>query len=153
MAESIIKVVVTDKISGNSSDVSASVITDKKEQIKAASPAKKKDGGDSNSKFTKSMVGAYNVAKTVSNQVLANVGTYTGDSQLQQKVSNFQTGIGLAAMAYINPTAALISSAISIGSTVYQEEHRRKLEKITLSNARARNGYTDTASILSSRRH
>lgn len=152
MAESIIKVIVTDEIKGTGQEVTTTTITSK-EQVKKASPSKKKDGGDSNSAFAKSMIGAYNVAKTVSNQVLANVGTYTGDSHLQQQVNNFQTGIGLATMAVISPTAALISSAISIGSTIFQENHRRKMENISLSNARARNGYTDTASILTSRRH
>lgn len=152
MAESIIKVIVTDEIKGTGQEVTTTTITSH-EQVKKASPSKKKDGEDSNSAFAKSMIGAYNVAKTVSNQVLANVGTYTGDSHLQQQINNFQTGIGLATMAVISPTAALISSAISIGSTIFQESHRRKMENISLSNARARNGYTDTASILTSRRH
>ena len=150
--ESVIKVIVTDQIKGTGQEVTTSTISSN-DQVKSASPSKKKDSGDSNKALTKSMAGVYNVAKTISNQVLANVGTYTGDSKLQQQVNNAQAAIGIATMAMVNPYAALISSAISIGSTIFQENHRRKMETISLSNTRARNGYSSTKSILTSRRH
>lgn len=148
MAESIIKVIVSDQVgSGKASTEDVSVITDKKQVINNQSAS------SSNNKFSKRMIGVYQVAKTVSNQVLSNVGTYTGNSHLQTQVNNMQTGFGLAVTAFINPAAALTSVAISSISTIWNETQRRKMEAINLANQRARNGYSDLNSILTSRRH
>lgn len=168
-SEQIIKVVVTDEIgkSGNGGGVvntnvtSPKVSTPKasvgsmttKTQVKQATPTSGKGNAASNAKFAKSMAGVYSVAKSISNQVLSNVGTYTGNSHNQTKVNNVMQGVGLGMLAYANPYAAIATAAIQVGSTIYQENRRQKMETISMSNARARNGYSDSKSILTSRRH
>lgn len=147
MAESIIKVIVSDQVSGSGAPSDVSVVSDKK-QVLVNNRA-----SSSNSKFSKKMIGAYQVVKTVSNQILANVGTYTGDSKAQTKINNIQTAVGLGIIAYMSPTAALTTAAISTVSTVRNEIRRQKMEDISLYNQRAKNGYSDSKSILISRRH
>lgn len=106
----------------------------------------------SNGSMLKLAVGVQ-AARQVSNYALSNVGKYTGDSVLQQKINNAQQLGTTIAMFAISPALGAISTAFAVGSTIAEETFRRKQEQLTLSVSRARNGYTDTASIVNSRRH
>ena len=92
-------------------------------------------------------------AKQAGSMALANVGRYTGSVQNQVKVNNVMQTIGLGVALYTHPIAALTSIAFSATQTIMDENFRQKQESMQLSLSRARSGYTDTKSILTSRRH
>lgn len=92
-------------------------------------------------------------AKQAGSMALANVGRYTGSNQAQTEVNNWMQGIGLGVALYSHPVAALTSIAFTATQTIMEEEFRKRQESMQLSISRARAGYTDTKSILTSRRH
>lgn len=92
-------------------------------------------------------------AKQAGSMALANVGRYTGSVQTQIQVNNVMQTIGLGVALYSHPIAALTSIAFSATQTIMDENFRQKQENMQLSISRARAGYTDTKSILTSRRH
>lgn len=91
--------------------------------------------------------------KQAGSMALANVGRYKGSTQAQTSVNNALQGVGIGLALYQHPVAALTSIAFTTVQTIMDEEFRKKQEKMQLANLRARNGYTDTKSILTSRRH
>lgn len=92
-------------------------------------------------------------AKQAGSMALANVGRYTGSVQAQVQVNNAMQYVGLGVALYSHPIAALTSIAFSATQTIMDENFRKKQESMQLSISRARAGYTDTKSILTSRRH
>ena len=108
-----------------------------------------------NEKSTASTVKAMVIAegKRYAKYAASNVGKYTGDSALQTQVNNGIEGaslmIGFAANPYI--TAAVV--VFNTIKTLIDGAYERLQEKNRTDIARARNGYTDTESIVTSRRH
>ena len=149
MADSIVRVIVSEDESGQGfTSTNTSTLQPATNQVQE--PKAQKSMSIQTSRV---LAGAYSTLKTVSSQILSNVGTYTGDNLLQTKINNIQQATSTGIMLAINPIAGLTNIAINVGSTIWQEEFRKKQESISLSVSRAKAGYTDTASILISRRH
>lgn len=91
--------------------------------------------------------------KQAGSMALANVGKYTGSTEVQTNVNNLVYGIGLGVALYTNPVAAITATTFNVTQTMLNEKFRRTQENMQLSVNRMRNGYTDTKSILTSRRH
>ena len=87
------------------------------------------------------------------NYMLSNVGKYRGNTYRQVTLDNKIQGVSLATMFAASPTAGIMASITNIMQTVLEESFKRKQEQVDLSVRRAKNGYSDLSSIVSSRRH
>lgn len=147
-SEGEVRVIVT-------SEGSATTLTSSPPQIQSPNSS----GGvvqTSNKSIARSMAffsASVQIGSQLLNYQLANVGKYSGNSYRQTQYNNLFQGIGLGAMFMLNPYSALGLSAYSLLTTVREESFKRKQEQLNLEVERAKNGYTDTKSVLSSRRH
>lgn len=114
----------------------------------------KRENGN-NEKSTSSAVKAMVVAegKRYAKYIASNVGKYSGDSSLQTQVNNSIEGASLAVGFVTNPYMTAAASTFSIIKTLVDGTFERLQEKNRTEAARARNGYTDSKSIVTSRRH
>lgn len=94
-----------------------------------------------------------NIAMQSFNYAKSNVGKWTGNSQNQRTVDNLSQLVSTGMAFAINPMLGAASLAVNIGTRAIDEQWRLQMEQKNLSQLRARNGYTDTKSILTSRRH
>lgn len=117
-------------------------------------PTPKREDG-TNEKSTSSVVKALIVAegKRYAKYAASNIGKYTGDSELQTQVNNGIEGASLIVGFTTNPYMTAATTVFSIVKTLVDGTFERLQERNRTEIARARNGYTDTKSIVTSRRH
>lgn len=92
-------------------------------------------------------------AKKYTLYALSNIGKATGDSKLQNDVNNVVEVVSLGVSAYINPILLGLQALYSTTTTLVNYTVEKVAGATALSVKRARNGYTDTESITTSRRH
>ena len=109
----------------------------------------------SNEQSTSSAVKALVIAegKRYAKYAASNVGKYTGDSALQTQVNNGIEGATLMIGFVTNPYITAAVAVFNVVKTLVDGTFERLQEKNRTEMARARNGYTDTESIVTSRRH
>lgn len=95
---------------------------------------------------------ATNVVRQTLNYASSNIGKWTGSNATQQKMNNFQEGIGMLALAYTSPTLALITVGTRIATTAIDNYYEQKWDSISVSNARAKAGYNSSNDVVG-RRH
>lgn len=112
----------------------------------------KANAGVSKNKSMAIAAGTAILTKTI-DYTTSNIGKWTGNSQKQQVVNNIKELFGVGMAFAVNPVLGGINLALSVGTRAIDEQWRLQMEQKNLSQLRARNGYTDTKSILTSRRH
>lgn len=83
----------------------------------------------------------------------SNVGSFTGSSRTQTRLSNAISGAGIVASFVVNPYLAIANTAYNFTTTIINENHKVNVDKLNTTVSRIKNGYTDTKSILATRRH
>lgn len=121
----------------------------------APSPQTPQRENGTNEKSTSSAVKAMVISegKRYAKYIASNVGKYSGDSALQTQVNNTIEGASLAVGFVTNPYMTAATSTFSITKSLAEGTFERLQEKNRTDIERARNGYTDTKSIVTSRRH
>lgn len=84
---------------------------------------------------------------------LSNVGKWSGNSYNQVRVNDTIQGVSLVQSIANSPAIGISQAAFNIAISCLNEINRVKQENRILKVERAKNGYTDTKSILTSRRH
>ncbi len=91
------------------------------------------------------------VAQGMFNYATSNVGKYTGNSHYQNITNTIQQGVNTVAMAIVNPYLALGNLALQGVTYALNYSFERKMESISVNQARARAGYSSTDTQASKR--
>ena len=99
---------------------------------------------NSKSKST-SIAAATMIASGTLNYVTSNLGSWSGNQQVQSIVNKVSTGVQIGAMALASPVTAATYVGLQLATTAIDENTRRRRESVSVAQARARAGYTTDA--------
>lgn len=135
-----IKVTITDE-RGSSKSITHSVSqVDSTKMNNPASSIPSTSEGKQNAKTSNNMVLAMLAAQKTASYVTSNIGKWTGNSHIQDNITNLQQTASLGRSALVSPALAIAEAAFNIGATAIDNSWELKRERYTSNQQKAKAG-------------